>query len=210
MIDIDLLLAYGAIYKKALPGEVLFMEGGRCNYYYQLISGKVHWLSVTEEGKEYLHSVVEPGQSFGELPLFDDMPYAATAIVQEGSLLLKLHKDNFHQLIAEHNEISLAFFKLMAERLRFKFFLLRELFSSEPEHRVASLLSYLKENQNNFCPDCGRYKLTRQEIANMTCLRVETVIRAMRQMHNRGEIEIVKGKAYIPNMRPVITANLER
>ncbi len=210
MIDVDLLLTYGAIYKKAEPGEVLFMEGGQCNYYYQLVSGKVHWLSVTEDGKEYLHSVVEAGQSFGELPLFDDQPYAATATVQENSLILKLRKETFHQLIADHNEISLAFFKLMAQRLRFKFFLLRELFTSEPERRVASLLAYLKENQKNFCPECGKFKLTRQEIANMTCLRVETVIRAMRQMHNRGEIEIVKGKAYFPNMRAVITNSTGR
>lgn len=210
MIDVDLLLAYGAIYKKAVPGEVFFMEGGRCNYYYQLVSGKVHWLSVTEDGKEYLHSVVEAGQSFGELPLFDDQPYAATATAQENSLILKLRKETFHQLLGEHNDISMAFFKLMAQRLRFKFFLLRELFTSEPEHRVASLLAYLKENQKNFCPECGKFKLTRQEIANMTCLRVETVIRAMRQMHNRGEIEIVKGKAYFPNMRTVITHSAGR
>jgi len=205
MIDIDLLLTYGAVYNKVAAGDVIFMEGDICTYYYQLVEGKVHWINVTSEGKVYLHAVVEPGESFGELPMFDGEAFAATAVAQENSLVIKLHKNVFHQLIAEHPEMNIAFFKLLTQRLRFKFFLLRELFTHQPEQRVAALLNYLKENEVNFNPETGRIKLTRQEIANMTCLRVETVIRAMRQMHHKGEVEIRKGKVYLPDMRTVIS-----
>jgi len=38
--------------------------------------------------------------------------------------------------------------------------------------------------------------LTRQQIADMTALRVETVIRIMRIMHDKEEIRIEKGKVY--------------
>ena len=205
MIDIDLLLTLGAAYKKVAAGEIIFMEGNRCNFYCQLVSGKIRWTNINNDGKEYLQSMVEPGECFGELPLFDEGPYAATAIAEEDSIIIKLHESTFHQLLLEHPEILMSFSKLMAQRLRFKFFLLKELLYNEPGERITALITYLKETRHNFCPQCGKIKLTRQQIANMTCLRVETVIRAMRQMHERGEITIRKGKVYCGNMTPVIS-----
>ncbi len=207
MIDVDLLLALGATYKKISQGEIVFLEGSRCNFYYQLVSGKVRWININDDGKEYLQAVIEPGECFGELPLFDNMPYAATAVADEDSLLIRLHQSTFHQLLEEHPEIHVSFSKLLAQRLRFKFFILKELFTTVPEERITSLIRYLKETKHNICPDCGKINLTRQQIANMTCLRVETVIRAMRHMHEKGEILIKKGKVYCDNMTPVIHGN---
>lgn len=207
MIDIDVLLAHGAVYKKVSHGDIIFMEGSHCNFYYQLVSGKVHWMNITEDGKEYLQTVVEPGECFGELPLFDGEPYAATAIAEEDSILIRIHQSTFHQLIDDHPEIHKAFTRLLAQRLRFKFFLIKELFKNQPEDRITSLIHYLKETKHNICPVCGKLKLTRQQIANMTCLRVETVIRAMRHMHDRGDITIKKGKVYCTDMTQVISAH---
>lgn len=207
MIDVNLLLALGATYKKVSQGEIIFLEGSRCNFYFQLVSGKVRWININNDGKEYLQSVIEPGECFGELPLFDNMPYAATAVADEDSLLIRLHQSTFHQLLEEHPEIHVSFSKLLAQRLRFKFFILKELFTNVPEERISSLIRYLKETKHNICPDCGKINLTRQQIANMTCLRVETVIRAMRHMHEKGEILIKKGKVYCGNMTPVIHSN---
>lgn len=205
MIDIDLLLTVGAVCKKVSAGEIIFMEGSRCNFYHQLVSGKINWININDDGKEYLQSIIEPGESFGELPLFDGEPYAATAIAQEDSVIIKLHQSTFQQLIADHSEISAAFLELLAQRLRFKFFLLRELLYSQPEERISSLISYLRETKHHICPNCGKINLTRQQIANMTCLRVETVIRTMRHMHDRGDITIKKGKVYCADMIRVIT-----
>ena len=138
IIDIELLLSSGATYKKVAAGYVIFFEGNRCNFYYQLVSGKVRWANFNNEGKEYLHMVAEPGECFGELPLFDGGCYAATAIADEDSVVIKLHQATFHQLLREHPEIHFSFSKLLAERLRFKFFMLTELLHNEPEERIKS------------------------------------------------------------------------
>lgn len=207
MVDIDFLLTLGAVYKKVSQGEMIFMEGTRCNFYHQLVSGLVRWTNINNDGKEYLQSLVEPGESFGELPLFDGGVYAATAIAEEDCVIIKLHESTFHQMLLEHPEILMSFSKLMAQRLRFKFFLLKELLYNEPEERISSLIGYLRETEHNFCTQCGKVKLTRQQIANMTCLRVETVIRTMRVMHDKGDINIRKGKVYCGNMTPVISGS---
>ncbi len=196
MIDIDLLLAWGAAYKKVSAGEIIFNEGQSCFFYYQLVSGKVRWVNVDDEGKECIHTIVEPGESFGEFPLFDDGPYAASAIADEDSMVIRLHKPTFLQLIKENSDIHFAFTKLLSKRLRYKFSIIKSFATHCPENRIAALLDNLKSENKNFCGDCNQLKLTRQQIADMTGLRVETVIRTMRNMHNKGELLIAKGKVY--------------
>lgn len=196
MIDIDLLLACGAAYKKLKKGEVIFSEGSCCSFYYQLVSGRVRWVNIDEEGHEFIQVSVEPGESFGELPLFDDEPYAATAIADEDSVVIRLHKSVFHQLMEDDVKLHFAFTRLLSQRVRFKFMLIKALASNDPERRISALLNYLKKENKNFCPSCNQLKLTRQQIADMTGLRVETVIRSMRHMHDKGQLLINKGKVY--------------
>ena len=196
MINIDTMVAWGAIYKKIATGEIIFHEGTACSFYYQLVTGRVRWVNINEEGKEFIQTVIEPGECFGELPLFDDEPFAATAIADEDSVILRLHQSTFHQLLKEKPELHYAFTKLLTQRLRFKFLLLKELANHNPENSITSLLNYFKQSQKNICTKCNRINLTRQQIADMTGLRVETVIRTIRALHTKGELQINKGKVY--------------
>lgn len=204
LIDINLLLACGAAYKKVRAEETIFNEGQSCSFYHQLISGKVRWVNIDDDGKEFIHAILEPGESFGELPLFDDGPYAATAIADEESVVIRLYKHAFLELINEHSDINFALTKLLSKRLRFKLSMLKSFATHCPEKMIATILNYLKAEHKNFCGDCNQLKLTRQQIADMTGLRVETVIRTMRNMHDKGELVITKGRVYCNDMIEVI------
>jgi len=196
MIDVDTLLAWGAAFKKLSAGEVIFREGAASQFYYQLVSGSIRWVNINDEGKEFLQVMIEPGECFGEMPLFDDEPFAATAIADEDAVIIRLHRSTFLQLIKENPEIHFAFTKLLSQRLRFKFFILKEMANHDPEHSISTLLSYFKQTQKNICPKCNRIKLTRQQLADMTGLRVETVIRTIKSLQTKGQLTIEKGKVY--------------
>ncbi len=196
LVEIDLLLAWGATFKKVPKGNIIFSEGTTCCFYYQLVSGRVRWLNINDEGKEFIQTIIDPGECFGELPLFDDEPYAADAIADEDSVVIRLHKPVFNQLIHENQDIHFKFSRLLAQRVRFKFMLLKSLACHNPEIMISALLHYLKKEHKNFCTECNQLQLTRQQIADMTGLRVETVIRSMRHMHEKGELLINKGKVY--------------
>jgi CRP/FNR family transcriptional regulator, cyclic AMP receptor protein len=196
MIDIDTLLAWGGAYKKCAANEIIFQEGTQAQFYYQLVSGCVRWVNINDEGKEFLQVMIEPGECFGELPLFDGEPFAATAIADTDSMIIRLHRPTFHQLIKDNPEIHLAFSKLLSQRLRFKFLILKEMANHNPEHSISTLLSYFKQTKKNICTKCNQVKLTRQQIANMTGLRVETVIRTIRTLQLKGQLHIEKGKVY--------------
>jgi CRP-like cAMP-binding protein len=196
MIDIDLLLTYGATYKKVAKGDTIFTEGGRALFYHQLVEGRVKWVNIDDDGKEFIQHLIEPGECFGEMPLFDDEPYAATAVADEDSLVLRLHHSTFQQVLKDYPQILGSFTKLLAQRLRFKFMLVKELSSYSPGHRIITLITYMKQNKINMCPKCNKLLLTRQQLANMTGLRVETVIRTIKDLEEKKFLSIHKGKVY--------------
>ena len=199
LIDNELLVSLGASTKNYTTEEIIFKEGSTCNFYYQLIEGTVRWVNVNDDGKEFIQTMVNPGECFGEMPLFDNLPFAATAIANCNATVWRLHKSSFLKLIHENPEIHFKFTSLLSHRLRHKFHLLKEFAYHDPEHRISSLLNHFKDTHCNICPSCSQLQLTRQQIADMTGLRVETVIRAMRNMHDKGEVQIKKGKVYCNN-----------
>lgn len=199
MIDTDLLLARGASYKKLIPGEILFAEGEHCEYYYQIVRGQLRWVNFNKEGDEYLQTLVEKGESIGELPLFDGEVYAATAIANKVSQVLRLPKEAFHQLLVDEPHIHFSFSRLLTQRLRFKFFLLKEMANHDSEKIITALLKYLHDRKDHVCVVCNQVRLNRRQIAEMTGLRVETVIRVMRHLNEKGVIQIHNRKAYFGN-----------
>ena len=206
MINIDTLLAWGATYKKVSTSETIFNEGQGCHFYYQLVSGRLRWVNTGNEGKECIHSIVEAGECFGEMALFDDEPYIASVIADEESVVIRLHKPVFLELIKKNNDINFAFTKIISKMLRFKISVITSLASHSPENTIANLLNCLKTENKNFYEDRYQLKLTRQQIAGMTGLRVETVIRTMRNMHDKGELVISKGKVFCRNRIDVMSA----
>lgn len=198
MVPIDILLQKGATYRKLEQGETIFSMGATASFYYQLVSGRVRWCNVLDDGKEVLHRLVEPGECFGELPLFDGQPYAATAIADVRTRVIRLCASSFHEILQENFDIHLAFTRSISQKLRFKFFLTELLALNDPITIVSGLIDYFNEHHQFICEDCGRLMLTRQQLANMTGFRVETVIRAIRHMQKTDKLDIVKGKVFIP------------
>ncbi len=197
MVDVNILLAWGATYKHYESDEFIFKEGACCSFYNQLVFGKVRWVNLNDEGKEYIQTIIEPGECFGEIPLFDDGPYAATAITNEKSMVIRLPKKIFVQMLMENPEINFAFSKLLTQRLRYKFMLLKAGAFENPEKRITELLTYIKNKTETISSEKYQVDLTRQEIANMTGLRVETVIRSIRSLNEKGELVIDRGKVYL-------------
>lgn len=198
MVDIDTLLCWGATYKRVAQGEIIFLEGTVGRYYHQLVEGRVRWINVDDAGREFIQKFMEEGESFGELPLLDNGPYVSTAVADRNSILIRLPKDNFLQMLREHPQIHFDFTRLMTERLRQKFIVLKEIASQDPERKVLSILNqYIQDHHEDCPPGKIRVCMTRQEIADMTGLRVETVIRTIRNLQSKGILDIQKGKVYV-------------
>jgi CRP-like cAMP-binding protein len=197
MIDINLLLCCGAIHRRIGKAQAIFCQGEGSHFYYQIVSGKVKMVSCNENGKEFIQAIYSDGQPFGETALFDSESYPVSAIAEEDTTVIRLNKASFFELLKQDFLIHSAFTRLMAQRLRFNSLLLKELSCYGPEHRIFTLIKHFKLTSS--FPQQLRYKvdLTRQQIADMTGLRVETVIRVIRILYDKGDLILEKGKVYL-------------
>ncbi|MCK5703286.1 MAG: Crp/Fnr family transcriptional regulator, partial [Cyclobacteriaceae bacterium] len=113
------------------------------------------------------------------------------------SEIARLPKDVFFELLKENFDIQWKFNALLSNRLRYKSILLREISSYCPDHVIMTLLSYLRDNSSE--KDKAQYYVpfTRQQLADMTGLRVETVIRTVKKLQKDGKLEIKQHKIYL-------------
>lgn len=199
MIDSELLIAYGANFKRIPIGEVIFIEGENPIFYHQVVEGKVCCSNFNDDGREILHEIVAPGECFGELAVFDQGCYACTATAQTYCVVLRLGINSFHRLLEEKPELNRRFFNILSKKLRFKIFLLKELAKHSPEDTISAVFKYFQQSADNVCEACDKLLMTRQQIANLTGMRVETVIRATKSLEMKGVINIVKGKVFLSN-----------
>lgn len=194
-IDLDLLTAWGGVYKKYEKHEHVFRENEHARYYYQIVEGSVKMYNSNEEGREFLQGIFYPGQSFGEPVIFIKEPYPASAMCLQKSIIIKVSIDNLHKIVSEYPKLMERFAIHFARRIYNKSITAKEIANNNPEHRITAFLeSYKKSNPTDTLRIFIPY--TRQEIANFTGLRVETVIRTLLKMCEGKKIEIIHHKLY--------------
>lgn len=194
-IDIDLLFSWGAVAKKYKKNEIIFDEDEVAHFYYQIIEGSVRMFNSNDEGKEFTQGLFCKGNSFGEPPLFIDQPYPSKAVTIQDSIIIKLSKDKFLKILNEYPSIQKSFLLLLANKIHSKSNTSKEIINQKPEFRIVAFLNTHKKKS-----ECSNEKVlipyTRQEIANFTGLRVETVIRVLCKMNTCDKLEIVNHKIY--------------
>jgi len=197
MIVIDLLEKYGALKKSFDKNEIIFEEGNLPTHYYQIISGEIKMSNYNDDGREFIQGLFYKEQSFGEPPLFLNQNYPANAIAVDESEILLLPKNNFMKLLEENPAISLKIIENLAQRLYYKSVMAAEMSTQEPEHRILKLIDTgiayfnFKKDENGYL-----INFTRQQIGDLTGLRVETVIRAIKALEKKGVLKIINRKVY--------------
>ncbi|WP_427873901.1 Crp/Fnr family transcriptional regulator [Flavobacterium sp. MMS24-S5] len=195
-IDTDLLYTWGAVAKKIPKNSIIFFENDVAISYYQILEGTVKMSYTNEDGKDLTVGIFNEGNSFGEPPLFIGQPYPASAIAQTDCVILKLSKTNFFSFLEENPEMQFKILKLFAWKIYNKIVFSKNIVNQKPEYRIQYFLDNLKKQQNITSSMKMKIPYTRQEIADFTGLRVETVIRTISLMNKNKKIEIVDHKLF--------------
>jgi CRP-like cAMP-binding protein len=194
MIPDELWQHFGARVIHLAKAETLFDQGTTASSFFQVKGGRVKMVSYNEQGREFVQGMFTEGQSFGEPPFFNDVPYPAAAIAVVDSDVWKCGRVAFLRLLAEHPAIHLELTKVLSGRLVYKSMMLAEIAVEEAEHRLATLIGYFRSTDPAGTIHPYRVPFTRQQLADMTGLRVETVVRSIKAMEQRGALEIAEGK----------------
>jgi CRP/FNR family transcriptional regulator, cyclic AMP receptor protein len=169
--------------------QVLVHGGDKALDYFQIEEGSVKMVIVSNEGQEFIQGIFAKGESFGEPALIGNFPYPGSAVAIETSRVWKLPGDLFLQMLRENFDLHLKMDHVLCQRLRYKSMVLSEISSYDPEHRIATLLKYFKQkNAKTGTTDKMIVPYTRQQLADMSGLRVETVIRTVKKMQKEGKL----------------------
>ena len=203
MIAPEVLKNYGAKEISLKKDDVIFREEEEALNYFQVLEGSIKMITNSPDGQEFIQGIFNANDSFGEPALFCAFPYPSSAMALEPTVIIKLGKENFLRLLKENFEIHLHLDQILCHRLKYKSMILSEISFYDPEHRIMSLLKYLKEESTrNMIPKNGMTRsnhtyivpFTRQQIADMSGLRVETVIRTVKKMEGDGKLHLVGKK----------------
>ncbi|QIY90096.1 Crp/Fnr family transcriptional regulator [Chryseobacterium gallinarum] len=194
VINESILHSAGAEVKEYHPTENLFCEGDSPHYYYQIITGEVKLNNYDEEGKEFIQNILSKGQSCGESILFIDKPYPMNAEAITECSVLKLSKSAFFALLNESSELCMEVNSFLSERLYYKFIMMQNVSSQSPSKRLKGLMDYLKSFQKDERPYSFMIPLTRQQMASLTGLCVETAIRTIKHMERNKIVKIENRK----------------
>lgn len=99
------LLAAHATTRPARRGQPLFGEGDPAESLIILVSGRAKIFVGSADGDELLLTVLEPGDSFGELTLADGGPRSASAQMLESGDLLVLQRRDVLAVAGAHPEV---------------------------------------------------------------------------------------------------------
>lgn len=194
-IPADLLEQYGASVVHVEKDQVLFQQGDQALFFHVVRSGCVKMTVYNEKGREFVQGYFSDGESFGEPPFFCQGQYPASAVVVESGSIWRCAYQDFLNLLAEHPGIHLLVTQTLCKRLVYKATMLGAVAVEEARFRLQTLIEYLwkasEEQENPY-----KVPFTRQQLADMTGLRVETVIRVIKGMEEDGVLKIRRGKIY--------------
>jgi CRP/FNR family cyclic AMP-dependent transcriptional regulator len=119
--DRELLSSYGEFFP-GHPGNIIIEEGAMQTEVFVVISGKLEVRAKQDDGSEILLAQVGPGETLGEISLFDPGPAAATVSAVEFSQLWRIADDDLMEFMKENpgagNVLLRTLASILAQRLR--------------------------------------------------------------------------------------------
>jgi CRP/FNR family transcriptional regulator, nitrogen oxide reductase regulator len=182
-------------------GEVIFREGEPPASLWLIVRGLVKIVRSTG-GRDLILEILGPSDTFGEVAVYDGIPYPATAVSAESSTVLSLPRDSFFAALERHPGLARGLLRELTRHLRIVTRRLDELTKAGIDRRIALLLVRLAERigqpheAGTFVP----VGLSRQDLAELVGTTIETAIRIMSRWSKQGLVLTEKGGFVIPDL----------
>jgi len=155
-------------------GDVLFSEDESPDYVYVVVSGRIAIANRSIDGRESVVALMEEGDLFGEMGLFDDIGRSAEARALEASVVVAVPYEPVKALYQGRPEELWNVVKLLAGRLRSMDEALADSVFLDVTGRTAKRLLELAGEEDEFI-----LPITQEELAGMVGASRERVNKAI-------------------------------
>ena len=193
-------------YRKFPRGRTLFAEGDRSDGAAYLECGQVKLSTLTRDGRESVMAVVGGGELLGELSAVDGEPRSATATALDTVEAVIVDADAFVAFLEERPQAAVGILRHVSSRLRVSDRRRAEFGALDTISRVAWLLLELADQFGEPGDDGVRIglALTQDELAGWAGSSREAVVKALRELRERGWIATARREIRIVDV-PALT-----
>jgi len=178
--------------KTADRAEMISLEGESADSLCFVASGVVKVFKTSAEGKEQILSIVRPGESFNDIPIFDGGPNPFSVQAMGHVLLYQIRKNDMEAILRNHPQIALSVIQVLARRVRDLASLVENLSFRHVISRVAKILLEHVGGEMDRKP-----RLTQQEMAAMAGTVREVVGRSLKALEEEGAIKLDRHRIII-------------
>ncbi len=177
-------------------GNIIFKENTDPKYYFQIKSGTVKLNTITCDGKEYLYGLPFQGHCIAESYVFSQKKYPFNAIAVTNCEVIRLIKSKFLDLMKHNPQLLMDVFAYSSDRTHYKNLMLSTLGVTNSMERLIKLLDYIKDLYRPGSKEPFIIPFTRQQLACLSGLCLETIIRTVKKMESNKLLYILHGKIH--------------
>jgi CRP/FNR family transcriptional regulator len=182
-------------------GDMIFFDTEPYLGFYIVISGIVKIYKISKDGKEHILHIVNPFNTFAEVPLFenfdeiieDKFRYPANAMaIENNTKVILLPANSFKQFILNNASICIKMVSGFAKRLKHLNRHIEELTLKDVTKRVASFILSLNKSPHKHT-DSVLLNINKNDLASYLGTIPETLSRTFKKLQD-DELIIVEGK----------------
>lgn len=189
--------------RSANKGQYIYFPSEPSSAVYFLKKGRIKIGTLSEDGKEIIKAILQPGDIFGELSLIgEDKRNDFAQAIDKDVLICAMSSTEMEELMQRNSDISLKVTRLIGFRLRKMERRLQDVVFKDARTRI---IEFLKEMAQAHGTKVGEeillnHKLTHQDIANLTATSRQTVTTILNELHDTNQIYLRRKKILIRNI----------
>jgi CRP/FNR family transcriptional regulator, cyclic AMP receptor protein len=168
-------------------GQRLFERGDPGGVMYIVLEGRIEISMITEAGRKISLNLIEAGNCFGEISMFDRCDRTASAVAMEPTRLQPINHETFITAAKRSPVLALTLIEILCERVRWISDSVEEYALLSLERRLARRLIML---QQKFVNDDGSINIAQSDLADFAGSSRESTNKVLMHWKSLGIIAI--------------------
>ncbi|MCD6726624.1 MAG: Crp/Fnr family transcriptional regulator [Solirubrobacteraceae bacterium] len=198
----DLLrVAEVAVRRSFAPGQRIFHEGDPSDTCYIVRVGNARAVREHPDGRTITLAQFGPGDTFGELAMFDDEKRSATVETLDDVEAIAILGRDMRRLMRDHSEIATKLVISLGRRLRLANERLARQSFQTVQSRVATAIADLVEREREADPRVGErdvlLRITQADVAKLAGSSRESASRFLKTLERAGVVRQGRGRILV-------------
>jgi CRP-like cAMP-binding protein/CheY-like chemotaxis protein len=169
--------------------QILYYDGDQPTGIYLILDGCIKTIKFSDDGREFMTGLYKTDDYLGVNALLLNEAFKETAIAIEDATVCLLPKDIILSLLTKYPAISQQFLRILSNNISEKEDQMLELAYNSVRKRLAQVLLRLNKQSD----DPILLKISREELAGMAGMALETVSRTLTNFKEEGLIDKKNG-----------------